>query len=161
MKDCIARAEAARPERLAASDLFGASGLATLANDEALIKLLQRDPVTDIGLEYVLTSARETLLVSATKNEEHDAQLLKFYAALAQQCFINENAYSLPPHEAEQAHALLQKLARAIADNAAISPLWMVAVGAYVPLHTVAGRTIAARPAVARAGNRFAPSASH
>ncbi len=139
VKDCIARAEAARPERLAASDLFGASGLATLANDEVLIKLLQRDPVTDIGLEYVLTSARETLLVSATKNEEHDAQLLRFYAALAQQCFINEYAYSLPPHAAEQAHALLQKLARAIADNAAISPLWMVAVGAYVPLHTVAG----------------------
>jgi tetratricopeptide (TPR) repeat protein/2-polyprenyl-3-methyl-5-hydroxy-6-metoxy-1,4-benzoquinol methylase len=145
VKDCIARVKAARPGCLAASDLFAA--LATLANDELLIKLLQRDPITDIGFEYVLTSARATLLNSATNDEEHDTQLLEFYAALARQCFINEYAYSLPPHEAEQAHALRQKLAKAIADNATMSPLWVVAAGAYVPLHTVTGaETLLDRP---------------
>lgn len=139
VSDCIARAEAARPERIAASDLFGASGLAALANDELLVTLLQRDPVTDTGLEYLLTGARETLLSSAMKDEEHGTQQLKFYAALARQCFINEYAYSQRPLEAEQAQVLRQKLAKAIADGTAIPALWLVAVGAYVPLHTVVG----------------------
>ena len=133
IKDYVARAGAARPNPPSASEL------ATLANDEVLINLLQRDPVTDIGLEYLLTSARETLLGAAAIDEEPGAQQLKFYAALARQCFINEYVYSLPPREAEQARVLQQQLAKAIADNARVPFLLVVAVGAYVPLHTLPG----------------------
>jgi tetratricopeptide (TPR) repeat protein/SAM-dependent methyltransferase len=138
VNDCIARATAAWPGRVAAAELFGASGLAALSDDELLIHLLQRDPVTDIGLECLLTNVRQAILVSATGDGEPvDDRPLNFYAAVARQCFINEYVYGLPQTEAGRARDLLAKLTQAIADKADIPPLWVIAVSAHFPLHTL------------------------
>jgi tetratricopeptide (TPR) repeat protein/SAM-dependent methyltransferase len=137
---CIARATSAWPTRLGAAELFGSSGLAALSADEFLIHLLKNDPITDIGLEYVLTNARQILLTLATGTRQTiDEQHLKFYAALAQQCFINEYVYALPETEEEDARALRSKLAQLIQDGAAIPALWLIAAGAYFPLYTLPG----------------------
>jgi SAM-dependent methyltransferase len=75
------------------------------------------------------------MLTRATEHEQTiDEQQLKFYAAVAQQCFINEYVFSLPKDEADCACDLQSKLAQAIADGAPIPALWPIAVGAYFPL---------------------------
>ena len=89
VKDCIRRATAAWPARLGVAELCGPSGLAALANDPLLCRLLETDPVTDIGLEHVLTSVRYAMLASAAGGA-YDESLLGFYCAVARQCFINE-----------------------------------------------------------------------
>jgi SAM-dependent methyltransferase len=140
VSDCIARATAAWPRLLPAAQLFGASGLAALASDELLACLLQCDPVADLGLEFVLTNVRNFMLTCAEGGDQTlDEPSLKFFAAVARQCFINEYVYSLPQVEADRARDLQLKLAQALKDGEAVPPLWPIAIGAYFPLHTAAG----------------------
>ena len=137
--ECIARAVAARPARLGAAELFGDSGLAALAADEILACLLQCDPIPDAGLECLLTNVRSAILASASGGDAIAEQHLSFYAAVARQCFINEYVYALDDDEKERARDLQSRLAQALKHGGAVPALWPVAVGAYVPLHTVAG----------------------
>jgi tetratricopeptide (TPR) repeat protein len=65
VNDAIARARSAWPHRLAATELLGPPGIAALSRDELLCRLLECDPVTDIGLERLLTSVRYAMLTSA------------------------------------------------------------------------------------------------
>ncbi len=140
MKDCIRRATAAWPARLGVAELFdppGLTGLAALANDPLLCRLLETDPVTDSGLERVLTNVRHAMLTSAADGVD-DESLLGFYCAVARQCFINEYVFSLDAAEAEQAKRLKAGLEAALAAGTRCSPLWPVVAGAYFPLHTLA-----------------------
>jgi tetratricopeptide (TPR) repeat protein/SAM-dependent methyltransferase len=137
---CIARATAAWPQLLSAAQLFGVSGLAALAGDELLGRLLQCDPVADLGLEFVLTNVRHIMLTSAEGGDQTvDVPSLKFFAAVARQCFINEYVYALPQSEADRARDLQLKLAGALRDGEPVPPLWPIAIAAYFPLHTTAG----------------------
>jgi SAM-dependent methyltransferase/tetratricopeptide (TPR) repeat protein len=136
--DCIHRATAAWPARLGVAELCGPSGLAILADDPLLCRLLETDPVTDIGLERLLTSVRYAMLTSAAGGA-YDESLLGFYCAVARQCFINEYVFSLDAAEAEQAQRLRTGLEAALEAGKRCSPLWPVVAGAYFPLHTVAG----------------------
>jgi 2-polyprenyl-3-methyl-5-hydroxy-6-metoxy-1,4-benzoquinol methylase/tetratricopeptide (TPR) repeat protein len=141
VKDGVARANAAWPERLLATQLFGASGETDLADDQLLCCLLTSDPLTDIGLERLLTNVRYALLASATaaaNDDASDGRLLDFYCALARQCFINDYVYAIAEAENEQALRLRDKLEQAIAAGAPYPVLWPVAVGSYFPLHAVA-----------------------
>ncbi len=138
VNDCIGRADAAWPERLPAPELFGASGPAALFADELLCRLLECDPITDIGLERFLTNVRFAMLTMARSEDASvDERELAFYGAVARQCFLNEYIYALPESEAVQAIALQSALADRIAAGAPIPPLWPIAVGAYFPLHAV------------------------
>ena len=137
-KDCIRRATAAWPARLSVAELCGPSGLAILADDPLLCRLLETDPVTDIGLERLLTSVRYAMLTSAAGGA-YDESLLGFYCAVARQCFINEYVFSLEAAEAELAQRLRAGLEAALEAGTRCSPLWPVVAGAYFPLHTVAG----------------------
>jgi tetratricopeptide (TPR) repeat protein/SAM-dependent methyltransferase len=140
VSDCIARATAAWPALVPGAQLFGASGLATLAGDELLACLLQCDPVADLGLEFLLTNVRHAMLNGAADDDRIiDEQTLKFFAAVARQCFINEYVYALPQREAERARDLHARLAQALQGSEPIPPLWPIAVGAYFPLHTTPG----------------------
>ena len=138
--ECVARAAAAWPMLLPGAQLFGASGLAALQTDELLACLLQCDPVADIDLEILLTNIRHVMLTGAEGSDQAgDADGLKFFAAVARQCFINEYVYALPQGEAQRARDLQSKLAQALKTGEPVPQLWPIAVGAYFPLHTTGG----------------------
>ncbi|MGA8076393.1 MAG: methyltransferase domain-containing protein [Xanthobacteraceae bacterium] len=140
VNDCMRRADAAWPSRLTEAALFGASGPGAVFADEVLCRLLEYDPVTDIGLERFLTNMRFAMLERARRDHatvgEHE---LEFFGAVTRQCFINEYIHPVLETEAEQARDLQSALTEKIAAGAVISPLWPLAVGAYVPLFTVPG----------------------
>ena len=76
-------------------------------------RLLVRDPVTDIGLERLLTNVRHVMLTEATEATAADGKsggagdenLLDFYCAVARQCFINDYVFATTEAEAEAARA--------------------------------------------------------
>jgi hypothetical protein len=80
------------------------------------------------------------MLTSAEGGDQTvDVPSLKFFAAVARQCFINEYVYALPQSEADRARDLQLKLAGALRDGEPVPPLWPIAIAAYFPLHTTAG----------------------
>lgn len=141
LEACIARAAAAWPALLDGPEPFGPAAFAALADDALLVCLLQCDPVTDIGVERVLTNIRHAMLVSASAADggadgTADERHLRLFAAVARQCFINEYVYALAPEEADRARELQTRLAQALRDGAPVPPLWPITVAAYFPLHT-------------------------
>ncbi len=141
VKNAIARANAAWPGRVEAAELLGAAGFAALTHDELLCRLLEWDPVVDIGLERLLTNLRRSLLsaaLSASGEENADDAALVFYCALARQCFVNEYVFALVDAERDQADHLREKLEAALRSGRPCPAVWLAAVGAYCPLHTIA-----------------------
>src|SRR5580704_14387068 len=136
--ECIARASKAWPARLAAAELFGAPGLDALVQDELLRCLLQSAPLTEVGFERLLANIRSVILTAAETGAACDDGLLRFYSAVARQCYENDYVYSLGDGEADRAQRLRASLDRALASGDECVALWPVAVGAYFPLHTLA-----------------------
>src|SRR5215831_3935927 len=92
------------PGRLCARDLYGPAGLAAAASNALLRCLLQNTPSTDIDLERFLTSARSAVLDAADVSAEVDDEVLRFYCALARQCFINEYVFACTDEELGRVH---------------------------------------------------------
>jgi SAM-dependent methyltransferase len=136
VKDAIARANAAWPRRVPPGELFAGADAAALAQDELLCRLLECDPVTDIGLERLLTDIRYATLKAANDENASDL-LLGFYCSVARQCFINEYVFSITDAESEEACHLRAALEGKLGAGAPYPPLWPIAVGAYFPLHTL------------------------
>jgi len=149
---CLVRTRRLWPARPAGADaLFGAdmtgpdgrrsSGLAAVSDHRLLRALLESVPIADVALERFLTLARFTLLQEAIGATATSAPLadhvLGFYAALARQCFINEYVFAAADDEVRRALDLRDALARAVRADAAVPAPWVVAVAAYVPLHTL------------------------
>ena len=103
-------------------------------NDELLVTLLRLTPNLDIALEDILTVDRRNFL-RAVMDAETAAS--SFYAALAQQCFINEYVFSRTADEDAQVAALRERVIAALGTVSDISPAMLVALAAYVPLHTL------------------------
>jgi 2-polyprenyl-3-methyl-5-hydroxy-6-metoxy-1,4-benzoquinol methylase len=120
-------AAAAWPKQLSLAQLLGDVGFTPLAEDALLFDLLTSAPNTDIALEHFLTMLRGAMLRDLADSADADAQTVA--AALAQQCFIND--YVFLPGEGEVAAA------RALAEWADISPLQLLLVASYIPLHTL------------------------
>ena len=135
VKDAIARADAAWPTRLPLDEPFGGADTTALAQDELLCRLLECDPVTDVGLERLLTGVRYALLRAASADVMPEDALLGFYCALARQCFINEYVFATTEDEAEEAHRLRTSLEQKLSSGEPYPLLWPAAVGAYCPLH--------------------------
>ncbi len=135
VKDVIAQADAAWPARLPPETLFG-PGMAALAQDDLLCRLLECDPITDMALERVLTSVRYAMLKAAADDRTSD-QLLGFYCSVARQCFINEYVFATTDDEAEEAQRLRTALEERLNIRSPYPSLWPIAVGAYFPLHTL------------------------
>ncbi len=132
---CVTRATEAWPVLLSAQELFGTTGLATLATDMLLHALLDAEPICDIEMERFLTMAREAVLNTAMTASENEAgAALSFYSALARQCFINEYVFSYTDDEIKKAGDLRDKLAAALETQTQIPTLWPIAVAAYFPL---------------------------
>ncbi|CAA7620901.1 Type 11 methyltransferase [Candidatus Terasakiella magnetica] len=141
MGACIARANTAWPHRLAAADLFPASGLGGLSADALMLAVLLAAPVWDVALERFLTMARHALLFAAGEADGgsgEGAEGLDFRCALARQCFINEYVFDWTGGEAERALALRASLIAALAADAPVSVSQLVTVAAYFPLNSLA-----------------------
>ena len=146
---CVRLANEAWPARVPRAVLFGAGGLAALAADPLLHALLDAVPVFSIHFERFLTCARSALLEVASSKQAPDpadVPALKFYAALARQCFINEFVFDCPDSERLVAASCRRTLVALLDGNAAVPPFLLLAVAAYFPLYFVpdASRLLAA-----------------
>ncbi len=135
---CVARAARAWPRHLPASELFGIGGLAALAEDELLCTLLVSANNADINIERFLTMARRALLEAGINNDADDTGL-PFYAALANQCFLNDYVFIYDEDEFRQAENLRDTLVRALEAGRIITSIQLLAVAAYFPLHSLPG----------------------
>ena len=140
--EMIARANAAWPGRLPAQELPDSPAMAALADDALLHDLLQCDPVTDIGLERLITNIRYALLRAfAAKDSEvaeTDERLLDFCCAIARQCFVNQYVFAMTGEEHAQAKHLGDVIDQALAGGAPISAFHLAILGAYFPLYSLA-----------------------
>jgi 2-polyprenyl-3-methyl-5-hydroxy-6-metoxy-1,4-benzoquinol methylase len=139
---CVRRANGLWPARLPKATLFGADGLAALVANALLHAALEAAPVSTIEFERFLTCARHALLETASSNrmpDPSDIAALPFYVALTQQCFINEYVFDCDDNEKLAAAACRTKLLALLDANAAVPPLLLLAVAAYVPLHALPG----------------------
>jgi 2-polyprenyl-3-methyl-5-hydroxy-6-metoxy-1,4-benzoquinol methylase len=133
--NAIALSDAAWPRRLPPGELFGAEGILALAQDELLCRLIECDPVTDVGLERLLTNVRCAMLEIATAGSPCNERLLGFYCSVARQCFINEYVFSATEAEIALAQGLHASLERTLAAGDTPPAHLLAAVGAYFPLH--------------------------
>jgi SAM-dependent methyltransferase len=131
----IAQANSAWPARLPATELLDLS--IALSRDQLLCRLLECTPITDAGLERLLTNVRLAMLAISTTENVRDEQLLGFYCAVARQCFINQYVFSMTEVEAAEANRLRASLERTLAVGDPCPELWPAIVGAYFPLHTL------------------------
>ncbi len=138
IRDAIGRAAAAWPVHLPASALWDSQTITALAQDELLCRLLECDPITDLGLERLLSDVRNTMLQAAA-GYGGDERVLGFCCSLARQCFINEYAFATTEAETNAAQELGAAVERMLAEAKAPPPHWLPIVAAYFPLHTLAG----------------------
>ena len=137
---CVRRANERWPTRVPKAVLFGTEGLTALAADPLLHAMMETVPVSTIEFERFLTAARHTLLETVTS--EHppnstDIAPLRFYAALARQCFINEYVFYCDDREQAAAVVCRTKLLALLDAKAVIPPLLLLVVAAYFPLYSL------------------------
>jgi tetratricopeptide (TPR) repeat protein/SAM-dependent methyltransferase len=137
----ITRTLDAWPRRLPVAELLTPATRKAVAGDRLLHALLEFGRITNVGLERFLTAVRAAMLDSANEAETAplDASELRAYCALAHQCFINDYVFDVADGELAQADRLRERLIAALEADAAVPVLWLVAVAAYVPLHSVPG----------------------
>jgi SAM-dependent methyltransferase len=138
IKDAIARVAAAWPERLPANALRESQTITTLAQDELLSRLLECDPITDLGLERLLTNVRGVMLHAAAEPNAVE-RLFDFCCSLARQCFVNEYVFALTEAEADAAQQLRAAVDVMLAAGKAPPALWLAIAASYFPLHTLSG----------------------
>jgi len=131
--EAMARADAAWPERLPAGRLLD-GGIAAIADDPLLLRILGAAPVPNVALERVLTSLRWCLLSNV---EDVNQVNLAFACALAKHCFINE--YVFPQTEAEEARieTLRAQICATLASDGGIEPAQLAVLAMYVPLRAL------------------------
>ncbi len=138
--ESMERAMHAWPSRLSANEFFGANGLDKIAKDDLLRILLTYECVTSIEIEKFLSGLRSALLQETASDRHRKLSIpsLSLYAALAQQCFLNEYVFFAPAEEWQAANCLRERLAQALSSCTDFSASWVAAVASYFPLHAVA-----------------------
>ena len=132
---CIRRITATSPRVPAPLELFGPTELAEICGDRLLRCLLESAIVFDLEFERFLTVVRRTILTAAVGGPQAFGQgSLRFFCAVAQQCFINEYVFSWTDEEKLQAERLRAQLVETLATGASLPEPWLVAVAAYFPL---------------------------
>lgn len=140
LDDAIHRAAAAWPARLEIEDMFGLAGFAAMAGDELLRALLETAPVPDVSVERFLTSLRASMLSLAVRSfaaQTISTEVLELCCALARNCFINEYAFACSEDESGAVERLGETLTECARSGAAVAPVWISAVAAYRPLHSL------------------------
>ena len=131
----VMRADRAGPARLTMAQLLGDAGFTPLTEDTLLMALLVSAPNTDIALERFLTMLRGAMMRELVHNPDVNPQAEIFAAALAQQCFINDYVF-LPDEDEDAAAVALARAAGKAPDS--MTPIKLLLLAAYVPLHTLA-----------------------
>jgi tetratricopeptide (TPR) repeat protein/SAM-dependent methyltransferase len=137
---CVRQANDAWPARAPRAALYGADGLAALAADPLVHAVLEATPVISLEFERFLTVARGALLAAVADGQPPDSAdiaALPFYAALARQCFINEYVFDCGEDESAAAAACRAHLVALLDSGAAVPPLLLLAVAAYLPLYSL------------------------
>jgi tetratricopeptide (TPR) repeat protein/SAM-dependent methyltransferase len=138
--DCVQLANGAWPARLPKAVLYGDRGLAALAADLLLHAVLEAAPVSSIEFERFLTCARHALLETALGKESQnlmDTAVLRFYAALSRQCFVNEYVFDYSEREMLNATACRDELLGRLDSGDEVPPILLVTVAAYFPLYSL------------------------
>lgn len=133
----LARAEAAWPGGLAPEELFGPAGPAAFGEVPLLPGVLAVGPVCSVPLERFCTLARRALLDAALAKDaslEQSPSALRFFAALAEQCHVNEYAFAMSEDEERRCKALTGGLSVALREGEPVAALTVLAVAAYLPL---------------------------
>jgi len=137
---CVRLVNQRWPERAPKAALFGADVLAALTGDRLLQAVLETAPISTIEFEGFLTAARQALLETAMSERPQDPAdraALQFYASLTRQCFVNEYIFDCTDSERVAATACRTTLLALLDADAVASPLLLLAVAAYFPLHTL------------------------
>lgn len=139
VKDVCVQLGAAWPQRLMLEDLSGR--LTAIADDALLCTLLESAPICDVALERALTGIRAIFLAAASDGPATPTEdgLLRFFCALARQCFINEYVFDANADELVGVERLRERLVRAMASGGPVPVLWLVAVAMFLPLHSLPG----------------------
>ena len=139
IQSCLVRIAQQWPQRLTIEALFGAAGVAAIADDALLRCALRNTRLSGPDMEFFLTSVRHALLQvtmqAAPEFVGVNDKELGVYAALAKQCFIDEYVLDQTADETLQAEHLRNLLLGKLRIGDAIPPLLLVAVAAYFPLH--------------------------
>jgi SAM-dependent methyltransferase len=113
-------------------------GLASIAGDPLLRQLLISGRVSDPDLERVLTVARRALLDWARGANASGGELIDFFAALAEQCFLNEYVFAESDEERGVVETIAATLSERARDRGELASAAVIAVAAYRPLHALA-----------------------
>ena len=139
LRAVVTRAAAEWPRLLPAQDLLSPA-LQPALRDPLLLRLLEVTPIVDLALEQFMTGMRRVLLetaMAATPASPSDETMLRFFCALARQCFVNEYIFFSGDDEASDARRLRDSLNDALKAGTPVSPLWPVALAAYCPLSSL------------------------
>jgi 2-polyprenyl-3-methyl-5-hydroxy-6-metoxy-1,4-benzoquinol methylase len=134
---CIRQISATWPRVPAPHELFSPTELAKIFDDRLLCCLLESTIVFDLEFERFLTVVRRTILRAAVDDvgpEVFGQASMRFFCALAQQCFINEYIFHWTVEEKLQAERLRARLVETLATGASVSEPLLLAVAAYFPL---------------------------
>jgi tetratricopeptide (TPR) repeat protein/SAM-dependent methyltransferase len=146
INSCIERAAHAWPVRLSGQELFGHSGLVAVVGDTLLKCLLVNAHNSHLDMERFLTMCRSVMLANVMKEDDflqqpmaaaQAADVLDFYCAFAQQCFIVEYVFDCGDEEYQQARQLWDELARALKSGSLVSTSRLIAVATYFPLFSL------------------------
>jgi SAM-dependent methyltransferase len=101
-------------------------------------------PICDSELERALTGIRAIFLAAAAEGPVVPTEdgLLRFFCALARQCYINEYVFDANEEEIAAAGRLRERLTRAIASGEPVPVLWLIAAAMLFPLHTLPGAVL-------------------
>jgi SAM-dependent methyltransferase/tetratricopeptide (TPR) repeat protein len=133
----LRRIDNAWPRRLRLADLLRSQEASPLTGEALLVALLQSKVVCDFELERLLTAVRRELLHCATESDPYaaEADALRFFCALAQQCFINEYVFALDDVERSQLQQIHDRIVDAFKAGTEVAPLDLIVTSTYLPLH--------------------------
>jgi SAM-dependent methyltransferase len=139
---CLQRRARKWPLPIQDAELFGAAGVAAVAQDVFLQCALVSITICGRALEALLTQVRSALLrlagAIAFESRAVDDNIVDFFCALAQQCFINEYVFAQSDEETRLASQLRDLLSARMTAAGEVAPLMLAEVAAYFPLHSLA-----------------------
>jgi 2-polyprenyl-3-methyl-5-hydroxy-6-metoxy-1,4-benzoquinol methylase len=134
VRDVIARAKAAWPERLPASHTLSDPVFLEIAKNSYLLFYLSAVRLRDAEIEQMLTSLRFALL-SIAGSSEIQPEIFAFACMLARQCFINEYVFSLSAEELRQANLLRETIENDLRAGITVPAHRLAILAAYFPLN--------------------------
>ncbi len=124
------------------STFFDERAVAALASDIFFRCALQSTLLCGVRFELLFMRLRLSLLGLAEAEIDSPGRLsddiVSFFCALAQQCFIHEYVFALSAEEDRRATQLRAWLLDRISAGSGAPPILLAAVGAYYPLHAIA-----------------------